>query len=99
MGELWQGDGVHGNGRPAWVQGGGRQLAQESSLTGESLLCMATTLVAAVTGDRLSRCCDRRPGLPDSIGPIPGFSGPLMGQGFSVKWAWVGLKGFGLILV
>ena len=39
----------------AWVQGGGRQLVQEMSLTGESPLCMATTLVAAVRGNGPSR--------------------------------------------
>ena len=31
MGKLWQGDGMHDSGRPAWVQGGGRQLARVRS--------------------------------------------------------------------
>ena len=73
MGEVWQGDGVHNSAGRTWVQGGGRQLAWEKSLTGESPLCKATTLVASVRGDGPSCRCDGRPGPPNSTGPINGL--------------------------
>ena len=48
-----------------------------------------------MSGDRPSRRYDGRPGPPDSIGPVPEFIGLLVGLGFGVKWALVGL---GLVL-
>ena len=63
-----------------------------------SPLTAATTQVAASSGDSTSRYYDRRLGPPVLTGPAVGFVGLLMGLGFSVKWAWVGFKGFGLVL-
>ena len=51
----------------------GAAIRAGEEFAGDSPLCMATTLVAAVRGDRLNRRCDGQPGPLDSIGPVNGL--------------------------